>query len=105
MQIMSTDELSRVWLAGAQFRGQRLLGSPRPLDGCGENGSASTLLDEVSKWQRAALRCLSVSGAMIRDSYYHVVADGGDRRKRNVVYIGDRIHECGEGALGSGSWW
>lgn len=50
------------------------------------------------------MRCLSVSGAMIRDSY-DVVADGRIE-KRDVVYIGDRIvgmGECGEGVLGSGS--
>ena len=49
------------------------------------------------------MRCLSVSGAMIRDSY-DVVADGRIEG-RDVVYIGDRIvsmGECGEGGLGSG---
>lgn len=50
------------------------------------------------------MRCLSVSGAMIRDSY-DVVADGRIEG-RDVVYIGDRIggmSECGEGGLESGS--
>lgn len=47
------------------------------------------------------MRCLSVSGAMIRDSY-DVVADGRIEG-RDVVYIGDRIVSMGE--CGEEWWW